>query len=178
MDGIGDLADGAVEDVGVDLAPGVGVGTTADQVDRAELAFDEFFDMGEEPARVEGDAFKDGADELRAGGAKRYVVEGAAYVVIVDRGTFAVEPGGEDQVIAAGGGLFDDAVKGGVGVGVFWAGGEFVVGVEEVVAEEGEACACGFLFVGEEVATGDGRGEGGDVVEDVGFFEGDVAEEP
>ena len=58
------------------------------------------------------------------------------------------------------------------------AGGEGVVGEEQVVAQPGQAGAPRLVLVGHQVAARDPRGEGGDVGQRVGLLEGDVAADP
>ena len=58
------------------------------------------------------------------------------------------------------------------------AGGQRVVGEEQVVAHPGQAGAAGLVLVGQQVATRDPRGDGGDVRQRVGLLEGDVAADP
>ena len=177
--GFGDLVDGPVEDVGHGLAPQGGGGAAADEPDRAEAAgplgvAGEAFDGLEHPAGVQGDAFEHGAGQVGAGGGEREVEPGAAQGGVVDGGAFAVEPGGEQDAVGAGrgfGGEFGEPVEG--------FRGARVVGVGQHVLDEPVDGAPGdVLDGGDPVASGDGGGQGGDVVAQAGLLGRHVAGEP
>ncbi len=175
-DRIGDLFDGAVEHVGVDLAPQVRVGSSPDEAYGIEAPSGEFLHGLVQPSAVVGDPFEHRPYEMGSGGAEGDIVETTPGGMVVHRRTLSGQPGGEEDVTASGrcGGrqCRERGVAGGNRVG------ESVVGGDDPVAEPLQAGASGLVVVGDEEAVSGETGDRGDLVGGVGLLVGYRATDP
>ena len=127
---------------------------------------------------AELDAFHHGAHQGAAVRLQGQVVEAAAHQAILHRGALAIQPGGENEAATAGRDVPGQGFQGGeTAAGVI--GRRFAVGSEEdIVPQEGQASPGGFLFVGNEIPSGNCRWDRSHIVQQVGLFKRHMAGQP
>src|SRR5690606_4273633 len=151
--GLDDLVNLAVEHVGHDLTPQPRARAAADEADRFTAGADEALEVLHQPARVEGHALVDRAEQLGPTATQREVVKARADRVVGDGRALAVEPGREDQAVAAGRRGAGEGLDAGPKIHGDRTGAEGVVGKQEVIAEVFEAQPRGLLGGRGKVAT-------------------------
>ena len=167
-----DLPDGPVQHVGMNLAPYIGVRSTANHVDGWKRPPDKLLDVVKQPAGVAGYSFEYSANQVGPRMVQGHIEKTAACFVVIHRGSFPVEPRRKNDAVAARRRPARPSGR---------TPGRYLQRLIPVQVHPGDRECClfrvaqagarRFLFVDDEIAAGNGRWQRGHIVGQVGFLE-------
>src|SRR5262245_40485509 len=94
----------------------------------------------------------------------------AAYSMIFDGGSFAVEPWRKDDITTAGGWLCNALLEKLKNIWRQCFLCSFIVGIKKLLLEKSQTAARHFLLVDQQITAGQRRGQRCHVVEQIGLF--------